>query len=130
MGADVGAESDRRTSADGTTEDQRARLIERAALWRSSRSRPARSLLISTSRRSQWFFLDEWDFLAGRDERPPPGARRALGLVPRLRLPGPLVGGRLRSYLPYAAMAIGITSPAGALLRVVMRRAGVSGCLS
>jgi hypothetical protein len=76
-----------------------------------------------------WFYRDDWDFLAGR----------GLGVDDLLRQHGghlvalPLVVFRvmyhvlgMRSYLAYQLMPIALQLIAAALLRVVMRRAGVS----
>jgi hypothetical protein len=81
--------------------------------------------------RKVWFFGvfgDEWDFLAGRRFTVHDLLLRHgdhLVALPALafRILYPLVG--LRSYLPYQLLAIGLHLAAAALLRVVMRRAGV-----
>lgn len=80
--------------------------------------------------RYRWFFLDEWDFLAGRDG----------GDVEDLLIPHnehwstlPIIAYRvlfnifgLRTYLPYRAILLVLHIVAAVLLRVIMRRAGVN----
>src|SRR5262245_19044166 len=81
--------------------------------------------------RKVWFFGvfgDEWDFLAGRRLAVDDLLRRHgdhLVALPALlfRVLYPVFG--LHSYLPYQLWAIGLHLAAAALLRVVMRRAGV-----
>jgi hypothetical protein len=78
--------------------------------------------------RREWFFLDEWDFLAGRSLNLHDLLRSHAGhwvTVPVViyRLLWQLVG--LRSYVPYAAAAIVAHLAAAALLRAIMRRSGV-----
>jgi hypothetical protein len=79
--------------------------------------------------RYRWFFHDEWDYLAGRN-----GGDIENILIPHnehwstlpilvYRALFRLVG--LRSYLPYQAVLVVLHLTAAALLRVVMRRAGV-----
>jgi hypothetical protein len=76
-----------------------------------------------------WFFRDDWDFLAGRGLnvsdllRQHGGHLVALPLVV-FRVMYDVVG--LRSYLPYQVLPIALHLTAAALLRAVMRRAGVS----
>lgn len=78
--------------------------------------------------REQWFFLDEWDFLAGRDIRSPNDLLRPhnehWSTVPIImyRLVFRAVG--LNHYWPYLALAIGGHLAAASLLRATMRRAG------
>lgn len=82
--------------------------------------------------RKVWFFGvfgDEWDFLAGRRLTLHDLLLRHgdhLVALPALtfRLLYEVVG--LRSYLPYQLVAIGLHLLAAALLRIVMRRAGVN----
>jgi hypothetical protein len=79
--------------------------------------------------RKIWFFRDDWDFLSGRGLnvsdllRQHGGHLVALPLVV-FRVMYDLVG--LRSYLPYQLLPIALHLTAAALLRAVMRRAGVS----
>jgi hypothetical protein len=79
--------------------------------------------------RSRWFFSDEWDFLAGRragdlgDLFRPHNEHWSTLPILAYRLLWWLVG--LRSYLPYVALLVLLHVTAAALLRVVMRRAGV-----
>jgi hypothetical protein len=79
--------------------------------------------------RYRWFTHDEWDYLAGRD-----GGDITNLLIPHnehwstlpiliFRFLFRLVG--LHSYLPYRAVLVALHLTAVALLRVVMRRAGV-----
>jgi len=86
--------------------------------------------------RRVWFFGvfgDEWDFLAGRRLTLHDLLLRHgdhLVALPALtfRLLYEVVG--LRSYLPYQLVAISLHLVAAALLRVVMRRAGVNPCIA
>jgi len=78
--------------------------------------------------RTQWFFADEWEFLASRGLNRGDLLRAHFGhwvAVPIVvyRVLWAVLG--LRSYLPYVGVAIGLHLAAAALLRVVMRRAGV-----
>ena len=79
--------------------------------------------------RHQWFFLDEFDFLAGRDLRDVPDLFRPHNehwTTPPIviyRILFWLVG--LRSYTPYLALAITAHLASAGLLRVVVRRSGV-----
>lgn len=82
--------------------------------------------------RKVWFqgvLGDEWDFLAGRTLSPHDLLRRHgdhLVALPALifRLTFFVFG--LRTYLPYQALAIALHLTAAALLRTIMRRAGVN----
>jgi hypothetical protein len=80
-----------------------------------------------------WFFRDDWDFLAGRSLgmhdllRPHGGHLVALPLIV-FRVMYNVVG--LRSYLPYQLLPIALHLTAAALLRVIMRRAGVDPWIS
>lgn len=77
----------------------------------------------------RWFFYDEWDFLAGRTGGDLGDLFRAhnehWSTLPILayRALWWLFG--LRTYVPYQALAVALHLTAAALLRVVMRRAGV-----
>jgi hypothetical protein len=79
--------------------------------------------------RSLWFFADEWDFLAGRtggdlgDLFRPHNSHWSTLPILAYRFLWWLVG--LRSYLPYVALLVLLHVTAAALLRIVMRRAGV-----
>jgi hypothetical protein len=79
--------------------------------------------------RALWFFADEWDFLAGRtggdlgDLFRPHNSHWSTLPILAYRLLWWFVG--LRSYLPYVALLVVLHVTAAALLRVVMRRAGV-----
>ena len=78
--------------------------------------------------RTQWFFSDEWEFLAGRSLsvhdllEQHGGQLVALPLVVYRALFA-IVG--LRSYLPYQAVVVVLHITTAWLLRVVMRRSGV-----
>lgn len=78
----------------------------------------------------RWFWNDEWEFLAGRDGgdlgelfRPHNEHWSTLPILV-YRLLWHVVG--LRSYTPYLALIITLHLTAAVLLRIVMRRAGVS----
>ena len=80
--------------------------------------------------RHQWFYYDEWDFLAGRSAwslndvfRPHNEHWTTLPILVYRALWW-AVG--LRSYRPYQAITIALHLTVGVLLRVVMRRAGVN----
>jgi hypothetical protein len=79
--------------------------------------------------RVQWFFLDEWDFLATRtagdlgDLFHPHNEHWSTLPILAYRAMWWTVG--LRSYVPYQALIVLLHLTAAVLLRVVMRRAGV-----
>ncbi|NLD77355.1 MAG: hypothetical protein GX643_11885 [Acidimicrobiales bacterium] len=79
--------------------------------------------------RHQWFFLDEFDFLAGRDLRSfddlfrPHNEHWSTPPIVVYRLLFRIVG--LNSYAPYLALSIGAHLALVCLLRRVMRRSGV-----
>lgn len=79
--------------------------------------------------RDQWFFQDEWDFLADRDGgsvhdlfRPHNEHWSTLPIIV-YRVLWRFVG--LRHYVVYQSLIVGLHLTAAVLLRVVMRRAGV-----
>jgi hypothetical protein len=78
---------------------------------------------------SQWFFLDDWDFLADRraadlgDLLRPHNEHWSTLPILVYRLLWQLFG--LRTYVPYQLVAILLHLTAAVLLRLVMRRAGV-----
>jgi hypothetical protein len=82
--------------------------------------------------RRVWFFGvfgDEWDFLAGRSFKPPDLLRSHgdhLVALPALIFRVTFLVFGLRTYLPYQALAIALHLTAAALLRSIMRRAGVN----
>ena len=84
--------------------------------------------------RRQWFFLDDWDFLAQRTSGSPSDLFRPhlehWTTLPILayRLLWSVVG--LRSYVPYQMLVVVAHLTVAALLRVIMRRAGVGPWLS
>ncbi|MDP9332406.1 MAG: hypothetical protein M3Q30_03715 [Actinomycetota bacterium] len=80
-----------------------------------------------------WFFRDDWDFLSGRSINAHDLLRQHGGHLVAL----PLVVFRglyffvgLRSYVPYQVLPIGLHLTAAALLRAIMRRAGVGPWIS
>jgi hypothetical protein len=79
--------------------------------------------------RHEWFFLDEWDFLADRTAwnvgdllRPHVNHWTTLPIIAWRGL-WSVFG--LRSYLPYVVLSVLVHVAVAALVRVVMRRAGV-----
>jgi len=84
--------------------------------------------------RNQWFFSDEWDFLAGRtagdlgDLFHPHDNHWSTLPILAYRVLWWLFG--LRTYLPYLTLVVLLHLTAAALLRAVMRRAGVGPWLS
>ena len=80
--------------------------------------------------RAQWFFLDDWDFLADRNAHGLDDLFRPhnehLSTLPILvyRALWRVFG--LRTYVPYQLLAILLHLTTAALIRVVMRRAGVN----
>ncbi len=79
--------------------------------------------------RAQWFYLDEWDFLSARtagnlhDLFRPHNEHWSTLPILMYRLLWWMFG--LRTYAPYLAVVLLLHITAAALLRVVMRRAGV-----
>jgi hypothetical protein len=79
--------------------------------------------------RHQWFYLDEWDFLAGRsatswhDLVRPHNEHWSTVPIVVYRLMWRMFG--LRTYTPYQLMTITLHLTAACLLRVIMRRAQV-----
>lgn len=88
------------------------------------------AVLYYVTGRHQWFFYDEWDFLAGRSATSLSDLLRPhnehWSTIPILvyRALWRLVG--LRSYRPYQALSIGAHLTTAVLLRAVMRRSGVN----
>lgn len=86
-------------------------------------------VLVFHAARRQWFFLDEFDFLAGRDLLAPGDLLQPHNehwtTVPAVvyRLVFQVVG--LRAYWPYLVPLVVAHLASATLLRVVMRRAGV-----
>jgi hypothetical protein len=109
----------------GDRTSRRARL----ALWTFVGIEAATVPLWLLHARSLWFFADEWDFLAGRtggdlgDLFRPHNSHWSTLPILTYRLLWWLAG--LRSYLPYVALLVLLHVTAAALLRMVMRRAGV-----
>jgi hypothetical protein len=114
-------------AAPGTSTSPRAR----AALLVFVAVAAVGAVLYVVNGRKVWFFGvfgDEWDFLAGRQLNAHDLLERHgdhLVALPAFlfRVLYPVFG--LHSYLPYQLWAIGLHIAAAALLRVVMRRAGV-----
>jgi hypothetical protein len=113
--------------------DATVRVVEaRAALVAFVVAEIVGAVVYVVNARKMWFFGvfgDEWDFLAGRRLTLHDLLLRHgdhLVALPALafRLLYSVVG--LRSYLPYQLLAIALHLAAAALLRVVMRRAGVN----
>ncbi|MGH8978551.1 MAG: hypothetical protein ACRDV7_10790, partial [Acidimicrobiia bacterium] len=80
--------------------------------------------------RKYWFYLDEWDFLSGRDGgdlgdlfRPHNEHWTTLPIL-AYRVLWNVFG--LNSYRPYQFLLLGLHLTAAVLLRVIMRRSGVS----
>jgi len=92
----------------------------------------AGAVLYVVNGRKVWFFGvfgDEWDFLAGRRATIPDLLMRHgdhLVALPALTFRVLYTAFGLRTYLPYQLSAIVLHLAAAALLRVVMRRAGVN----
>ncbi|NLV54963.1 MAG: hypothetical protein GXY13_05055 [Acidimicrobiales bacterium] len=131
------AEAARSGSSEGAA-DAVARWRERAARVAESRA-AARWTFVAAAvvtvplivhlAGDQWFYQDEWAFLAGRDGgdlgdlmRPHNEHWSTVPIV-AYRLLWNLVG--LRTYLPYQLLAIGSHVAAVATVRMVMRRSGV-----
>lgn len=111
------------------------------ATWRGPRGAAAAfvvilavgTAVILSIGREQWFFLDEWVFLASRDISvdglmQPHNEHWVLVPVLVYRTLWRLVG--IRSYFPYQAVVVGFHVGAAILLRAVMRRAGATPWLS
>ncbi len=101
---------------------------KRAALWAFVLVSAAALVYYLALARTQWFFADEWEFLSGRGVNGSDLLRSHYGhwvAVPIVvyRVLWQVVG--LHSYLPYVGVAISLHLLVGALLRVIMRRAGV-----
>jgi hypothetical protein len=101
----------------------------RVAVWVFATVEAAAVPLWLWHARLLWFFADEWDFLAGRtggdlgDLFRPHNSHWSTLPILAYRLLWWLVG--LRSYLPYVALLVLLHVTAAALLRMIMRRAGV-----
>jgi hypothetical protein len=80
--------------------------------------------------RKWWFWADDWDFLAARTGGNAGdlfrGHYQHWTTVPVLAYRGLWFVFGIRSYVPYQLLVVGGHLAAAALLRVVMRRAGVS----
>jgi hypothetical protein len=102
---------------------------ERAASWTFAAVVAAALPLYLVLARGQWFFQDEWEFLANRDGGSFASLMRAhnehWSTLPVLvyRLLWTIFG--LRTYLPYQTLSIATHLAVAVLLRVLMRRAGV-----
>jgi hypothetical protein len=101
----------------------------RAAVWVFVAVEAAALVYYLALSRREWFFGDEWEFLSGRglgvhDLLSPHYTHWTALPIVIYRLMYWVVG--LRSYLPYVALSVGLHLTAAALLRLVMRRAGVA----
>jgi hypothetical protein len=124
-----GSRHNRTSQASGARLQRSARSNAQAALVLFGLVLVAAFVVLLAIGRYRWFTHDEWDYLAGRDG----------GDVENLLIPHnehwstlPILTYRvlfrfvgLRSYLPYNAVLIVLHLTAAALLRVIMRRAGV-----
>jgi hypothetical protein len=79
--------------------------------------------------KDEWFYLDEWDFLAGRDGGDITDVLRSHNehwtSLPILAYRLLFNAFGLRTYTPYLVLAIAVHLAAATVLRIVMRRAGV-----
>ena len=103
--------------------------VKRAAAWTFAALVAIALPLYFVLARGQWFFQDDWEFLANRDGgsfaslmRPHNEHWSTLPVI-AYRLLWTVFG--LRTYLPYQALSIVTHLAAAVLLRVLMRRAGV-----
>jgi len=118
--------------ADTAASPRRADTQARPALLAFVAVAIAGSVVYVVNGRKVWFFGvfgDEWDFLAGRRATIPDLLMRHgdhLVALPALVFRILYTAFGLRTYLPYQLCAIGLHLAAAALLRVVMRRAGVN----
>src|SRR5579862_5122502 len=114
-------------AGDGTRRPSAARV----ALLTFVGAEIAAAVMYIVNGRKVWFFGvfgDEWDFLAGRRATIPDLLMRHgdhLVALPALTFRVLYTAFGLRSYEPYQLCSIGLHLAAAALLRVVMRRAGV-----
>ncbi len=104
-------------------------LSTRLAAWVFALAVVVAVPVIFHASRDQWFFLDEWDYLADRDLMSlddllrPHNEHWSTVPVVGYRLIWQVVG--LRHYWPYLALTVTAHLVLAVLLRVVMRRAGV-----
>jgi hypothetical protein len=103
--------------------------VKRAAAWTFAALVAVALPLYFVLARGQWFFQDEWEFLANRDGgsfaslmRPHNEHWSTLPVI-AYRLLWTVFG--LRTYLPYQALSIVTHIAVAVLLRILMRRAGV-----
>ncbi len=117
-------------SRDGDPDPPVASLSDRIALWVFIAILACCLSLFVWLAQSFWFVADDWDFLAGRtvgnfhDLFTPHNEHWSTLPILAYRLLWQIVG--LRSYLPYLALVVTLYLSVAALLRWVMRRAGVS----
>jgi hypothetical protein len=101
-----------------------------AAFWVFVAVELTAGILWLAQSRSRWFFRDEWAFLVDRSALSPydliDDHNSHWSTVPILVYRGLWELFGLRSYLPYLAVTVLAHVAAAALLRVVMRRAGVN----
>jgi hypothetical protein len=103
--------------------------VKRAAAWTFAALVAVALPLYFVLARGQWFFQDDWEFLANRDGgsfaslmRPHNEHWSTLPVI-AYRLLWTVFG--LRTYVPYQALSIVTHLAAAVLLRILMRRAGV-----
>jgi len=103
--------------------------VQRAAAWTFAALVAVALPLYFVLARGQWFFQDDWEFLANRDGgsfaslmRPHNEHWSTLPVI-AYRLLWTVFG--LHTYLPYQALSIVTHLAAAVVLRVLMRRAGV-----
>jgi hypothetical protein len=110
--------------------DTGSRRSDRLALATFATVEAVALLVIVRLARVQWFFLDEWDFLAQRKAgdlndlfRPHNGSHWGTLPILAYRLLWWMFG--LREYLPYLALVVVLHLGVAALMRATMRRLGV-----
>jgi hypothetical protein len=124
--ADAGDAPPQGDSSSGERRDRSARWADRTFAGVVVLAVP----VILYQGRDQWFFLDEWDFLANRsagsfhDLMAPHAQHWTTFGILVYRALWSLVG--LRHYWPYQLCLIALHLTAAVLLRAVMRRAGVN----
>src|SRR5215475_14913464 len=117
--------------ADAVDDTRRSDARARLALLTFVAVQVAAAVIYIVNGRKVWFFGvfgDEWDFLAGRRATIPDLLMRHgdhLVALPALAFRILYTAFGLRSYEPYQLCSIALHLAAAALLRVVMRRAGV-----
>jgi hypothetical protein len=121
------AESESPAPDDENISEPRVDLSERVAIWAFAAVEAGAFVFYLVLASREWFFQDEWGFLAGRGMNAHDLLEAHAGhwvALPVVVYSALWWAVGLRSYLPYAAMAIGFHLVAAALLRIVMRRSG------